>query len=89
MLPEGTLANSSMHLYGGAQLHRAMTEFRLVVGQVSRFKFGIARNKYGYSIQYRYSCTYATVIVLAEVYKCLCLTAPVCGAHSLRNYTVP
>jgi hypothetical protein len=30
----GPLANSNMRLYGGAQFHRAMAEFRMAVGQV-------------------------------------------------------
>lgn len=33
-LPDGALPNAGMRLYGGAQFHRAMAEFRLAVGQV-------------------------------------------------------
>lgn len=32
----GPLANANMRLYGGAQFHRAMAEFRMAVGQVRR-----------------------------------------------------
>lgn len=36
-LPEGKLPNASMRLFGGAQFHRAMAEFRMAVGQVCNF----------------------------------------------------
>ena len=41
-VPEGQLPNAGMRLFGGAQFHRAMAEFRLAVGgiQVRVWKCG-------------------------------------------------
>ena len=73
-VPEGQLPNAGMRLFGGAQFHRAMAEFRLAVGgiQVSVCTLYVCAGGGGRSPRHRAMAEFRLAVggIQVRVWKC-------------------